>query len=104
MATIYSGSIDVTKIIKEKLVTTNKNGEPFSNGAKYLNIQIIVNDDADQYGNHLSVSINQTKEERDSKEPRIFLGNGKKVWESPKENTDPIKDTTPFLDKDDLPF
>jgi hypothetical protein len=39
MSTLISGSIDLTKIDKEKLV----------NG-KYLNIQISINDTSDQYG------------------------------------------------------
>jgi hypothetical protein len=74
MAQILSASIDVMKIDKTKLIKGEK--------GNYLNIQIAVNDEKDQYGNDCSVSINQTKEERENKEPKIYLGNGKIVWSS----------------------
>lgn len=67
-------SINLSKINKEKLYD-GKNG-------KYLNLTIGLNDEEDQYGNHLSAWESQSKEERDSKGVRNFLGNGKVIWDS----------------------
>ena len=58
MSRIISASIDLNKIEISK-VTTGKNG------GKYVNISIIINDSVDQYGNDTSITIGQTKEERE---------------------------------------
>ena len=102
MAQIISASINLSKIDKSKIIKGKE-------GAKYLNIQIAINDQPDNYGNTVSISINQTKEERDSKNLKIYLGNGKIVWSS-NAPTLPIhpSQTTPALPinsgDDDLPF
>lgn len=51
-------------------------------GAKgeYLNITISVNDQLDQHGNNVSIWQEQTKEERDAKAQKNYLGNGKILW------------------------
>jgi len=77
---IISVSIDLTKIDKSRIKTTGKDGQPFNNGAKYLELSVTVNDAPDKYGNDVSVAHNQSKEEREAKADRIFLGNGKVVW------------------------
>lgn len=69
MSTLISGSIDLSKIDKSKL----KDG-------KYLQVQISVNDTTDNYGNNVSITVNQTKEEREAKEKKTYLGNAKVVW------------------------
>ena len=69
MSAIISGSIDLTKINKSKLI----------NG-KYLNIQISVNENTDQYGNNVGITIGQTKEEREAKSKKTYIGNAKVVW------------------------
>ena len=69
MSAIISGSLDLTKIDKSKL----KDG-------KYLNVQVSVNNDTDNYGNNVSFTINQTKEERDAKEKKTYIGNGRVIW------------------------
>ncbi len=72
MAKMLSVKLDVKKISKEKLY----------HGAKgsYLGVTISLNDEIDQYGNNVSVWEEQTKEDRDAKAPRVFLGNGKVIW------------------------
>jgi hypothetical protein len=70
---IISCSIDVTKIDKTKLVEGK-------NGAKYFNFDVIVNDEPNQYGKDVSISLSQTKEERTAKEKKVFIGSGKTVW------------------------
>lgn len=74
MAQLFSASIDASKISKDKLIKGDK--------GNYLNITISVNDEADQYGNVLAVYESQSKEERESKTKKNYLGNGKLVWSS----------------------
>jgi hypothetical protein len=69
MSVLANVSIDVTKIDKAKLY----------NG-KYLNVTISINDQTDAYGNNVSVTESQTKEERDLKTSKRYLGNGKVVY------------------------
>jgi len=86
MAQIISASINATKITKSKM----KDG-------KYVNISIIINDEADQYGNNVAIIESQTKEERDAKEKKNYLGNGKVVWgDSVPEKEDSDEDLLPF--------
>lgn len=104
MAMIISASIDLAKIDTSKIVAGK-------NGAKYYNISINVNDEADQYGNNASITTNQSKEERDAKAPKTYLGNGKTVWSSqgtptPTQQAASKKVSAPVQsnDLDDLPF
>lgn len=69
MSSIISASIDVTKIDRTKLIKD-----------KYLNISITVNDENDKFGNNVTVTLNQSQEERTAKTPKTYLGNGKVVW------------------------
>lgn len=95
---IISASLDVTKIDKSKLVAGK-------NGAKYCNIQIFLNSEPDKYGNHCSISLNQSKEEREAKEPKVYLGNGKIVFSnSPGEQQAQQPAQSSSGNTDDLPF
>lgn len=69
MGKLYSGSICLTDIPKEKITTSEKNGK------KYLNINIWVNDDVDEYGQIGSLQISQTKDEREAKVKKVYIGN-----------------------------
>jgi hypothetical protein len=73
MGQIISLSIDVTKVTKTRLYEGK-------NGAKYLKLTISVNDEVDQYGNNVSCYEEQTKDEREAKVKRNYLGNGKVTW------------------------
>lgn len=103
MAGIIKGSINLTEIPKDKIIEGKK--------GKYLNVVVSVNNEADQFGNHGPITVDQTKDERDSKEPKVYLGNVQVVW------TDgeplPVRDqqaaparvgTKPDIADDDLPF
>ena len=72
MASIIKASIDVNKIPKDKIFVGKK--------GKYLPITITINDEIDQFGNQGPVVVEQTKEERDAKAPKTYLGNVKVVW------------------------
>lgn len=96
MATLLGLSIDVTKIDKSKL----------GNG-KYLNLTVSIDDETNQYGQNVSAYDSQTKEQREAKEPRNYLGNGKVFWT----DGNIVKAVTPLPgdmnntnNEDDLPF
>lgn len=104
---VISGSINLSKIPKERIKRTDKNGTPFSNGAQYLDVTILVNDQADKFGNDVSIIVGQTKEEREAKKEKTYLGNAKVVWSSEKQEPKQESKEEPFQVKDKsdgLPF
>ena len=86
---IINASIDLTKIDKSKIVATDKNGNPFKNGAKYYNISIKVYDTPDQYGNDVSLIEPKTQEQRERQEKDVYLGNGKTVYDNARSMNQP---------------
>jgi len=46
----------------------------------YENYTMSVNDETNQYGQNVSVFKRQTKEQRDAKEKRDYVGNGTVAW------------------------
>jgi len=71
MNQLFNGSICVSDIPKGNLTQAK-------NGKLYLNIDIWINADVDQYGNIGSVSVRQSKEQREAKEKKTYIGNFKK--------------------------
>ena len=72
MAGIIKASINLSAIDKSKIIEGKK--------GKYLPITITVNDEPDQFGNQGPVIVDQTKEEREAKTAKTYLGNCKVVW------------------------
>ena len=72
MSALINLSIDVASLPKEKFVTAK-------NGKVYYNFTGAINNDT-RYGNNVSAFDSQTKEEREAKKPKSYLGNGKVVW------------------------
>lgn len=98
MAEILSGSINLNLIKKENIKeVTLKDGST----AKFLNINISINNEVDQYGNVAGLTISQSQEERQAKTKKVYLGNLKRVWS----DTPPALEVT-IKDEDDssLPF
>jgi hypothetical protein len=105
MASIIKFSIDLNKIPKDKIIKGKK--------GQYLPMTLTVNDEVDQYGNQGPVVVEQSKEEREGKVDKVYLGNAKVVWTNG-ENVDkaPWNDTQTGgsqktlapADDDDLPF
>lgn len=93
MSQLYLGSIDLTKIDKSNIVTTDKDGKPFKNGAKYLNVSIWVNDEPDQYGNHIGIKAG-------TKDNNYYIGNAKEYQKN--QNSQPAP--TQEEEEDSLPF
>jgi hypothetical protein len=100
MSKLLTGSIDLNKIDKTKIVSTDKNGNPFENNAKYLNVVVWINDEVDNYGNNASIQISQSKEERDAGVKAIYIGNLK---EPQSRNNEPTSTKTASVE-DTLPF
>tara|TARA_R110000803_G_scaffold21725_1_gene54451 strand:- start:3078 stop:3389 length:312 start_codon:yes stop_codon:yes gene_type:complete len=72
MSTLITGSIRVDRLPKEKFIKGK-------DGAVYYNLTISVGDET-RYGNNVAFMDSQTKEERDAKVQKTYLGNGKVVW------------------------
>ena len=104
MAGIIKASINLNAIDKSKIIEGKK--------GKYLPITITVNDEPDQFGNQGPVTMDQTKEEREAKTPKQYLGNVKVVWTNgtfpdkiPYEgNGAPQQKAAPAKVEEDLPF
>lgn len=72
MSTLITGSIRVDKLPKEKFISGK-------DGAVYYNLTISIQDET-RYGNNVAFMDSQTKEEREAKMAKNYLGNGKVVW------------------------
>lgn len=73
------------------------------NGKKYVNICVSKRKTTDSYGNTHVVYMSQSKEERESKSDKIYVGNGKAYTPTPV-TASSIDDLPPASDIDDLPF
>jgi hypothetical protein len=103
MASIIKTSIDLNKIPKDKIYVGKK--------GKYLPITITLNNEPDQFGNQGPVVVEQTKEERDAKSEKTYLGNVKVVWTdgnnvdtAPRDNNQSAPAPAPAAADADLPF
>ena len=72
MSVLMNASIRVDKLPKEKFIKGK-------DGAVYYNMTISVSDET-RYGINVAITDSQTKEEREAKKPKNYLGNGKVVW------------------------
>lgn len=96
---IINAQLDLTKIPKEKIDSfTRRDG---SEGLS-LNITIFHQDHEDQFGNDTSIVVSQTREERQAKEPRVYIGNGKSY--KPKGESLPTGEGQFSDEKPKLPF
>tara|TARA_B110000285_G_scaffold50775_1_gene57693 strand:+ start:53 stop:364 length:312 start_codon:yes stop_codon:yes gene_type:complete len=103
MASIIKASINLNEIPKDKIIIGKK--------GKYLPITITINDEVDQFGNQGPVIVDQTKEEREGKAPKTYLGNVKVVWTNgdnvsaaPREEAPNHSKAAQVGPPDDLPF
>ena len=97
-------SIDVKKISKDRL-------KAHANGASYLSMTVDKLKEVDKFGNTHCVYESQTKEERERKDKRNYIGNGKEfvfggqqatsTAQQPQNFTTPHATTQHF---EDLPF
>jgi hypothetical protein len=106
MALILAASINLNEIPKDKIIIGKK--------GKYLPISITLNDELDQFGNQGPIVVSQSKEEREAKSAKTYLGNIKVVWgngvmpdPAPRNNQQQApqaKASMPMVESSDLPF
>tara|TARA_R110000787_G_scaffold239220_1_gene345347 strand:- start:765 stop:1094 length:330 start_codon:yes stop_codon:yes gene_type:complete len=87
MASLISANLDLTKIDKSKIYEGKK--------GKYYPVTIVINDELGQFGDSGYVQTEQTKEEREAKIPKSFLGNCKVVWTNGQNVNVATKETQP---------
>ena len=101
MASIIKTSINLSEIPKDKIFVGKK--------GKYLPITITINDEVDQFGNQGPVVVEQTKEEREGKAAKTYLGNVRVVWTNGDKVATAPRDNQPVAEPaavkpEDLPF
>lgn len=98
MSAIINFNLNVAKLPKEKFVAGK-------DGAVYINLTMAVNEET-RYGNNTSIYVNQTKEEREAKKQKQYVGNGKVVWNDGNitnaERQEAVQETV--AETSDLPF
>jgi hypothetical protein len=97
---IISASINLSKVDESKIIKGKT-------GNEFINVDILVQDEKDRYGYDCSIILQQSKEEREAKQPRTYIGNGKTVWSSAPKHTpeEPHRPELPLESNfDDLPF
>lgn len=103
MASIINFSINLNKIPKGKIIEGKK--------GKYLPLTLTVNDEVDPYGNQGPVVVAQSKEEREAKAEKVYLGNATVIWtngtnvdRAPYNEDGAQAAPAPAQPADDLPF
>ena len=100
MSALINFNLRVDKLPKEKFIAGKE-------GAVYVNLTMAVNDET-RYGNNTSVYVAQSKEEREAKKQRQYLGNGKVIWTDNvitlAEREPQAEQVTTATEKADLPF
>ena len=72
MASIISGNINLSKIDKSKIYEGKK--------GKYYPVTVVINNEVGEYGDSGYIMTEQTKEQREAKEQKSYLGNVKVIW------------------------
>ena len=73
----------------------------------YKNYTISISDETNQYGQNVVMYEQQSKEERENKVPKKYIGNGSVVWNDGKiTNADKkeVNNTSKVEENNDLPF
>jgi len=73
MSAITNFSINLEAIPKDLIVKGKK--------GSYINLTMFQNDET-KYGNNASISLSQSQDQREAKEAKVYLGNGKVAWVS----------------------
>lgn len=48
--------------------------------ARYIPLSIYVDEKLDKFKNNVSIQLSQSKEDREAKKPKTYLGNGKVIF------------------------
>lgn len=98
MSKLLYGSLDFSKLL-ELAKAGNKAFSKASNGKIYLNLNVWINDEKDNYGNDASI---QTTFKEATKEEKIYFGNLKISEQKPPEPL--AENSVEIPDETDLPF
>ncbi len=71
-------SLNSLYIKKETLKTIYETLE--KKGEKGIDLTISISDEGNNYGQNISAYISQSKEDRENKKPRFYVGNGNTFW------------------------
>jgi len=101
MGAIIRYSLNLDKLDKSKVVKGKK--------GTYYDLTLSINDEISQFGDNVSVYDTQSKEERQAKTNRNYVGNGKVVWTdgsvvAAPSNGGQQQETVSATDDIDLPF
>jgi len=105
MASILKANLNLAAIPKDKIYKGKK--------GSYIPITITINDELGNYGDNGPIIVEQSKEEREAKAEKTYLGNVKVVWTNgtnvataPREGgaAAPPPQAAPAAVEDDLPF
>lgn len=102
MSSLISIKLNLSKIDKSKIIKGEK--------GQYLNLTVAIDDQTNEYGQNAAVWHEQSKEEREAKAERSYLGNGRVVYtdgliQEAAERKEVNKPTTKKKQQvDDLPF
>ena len=105
MASILKANLNLAAIPKDKIYKGKK--------GSYIPITITINDELGNYGDNGPIIVEQSKEEREAKADKTYLGNVKVVWTNgtnvataPREGgaAAPPPQAAPAAVEDDLPF
>lgn len=55
-----------------------------------------INDELDKFGNNVAITLQQTKEQREAKEKKVYVGNGKVAWTNGKIEVAKKEEKLPF--------
>jgi len=92
------------EVLETLLKVVNQKGE------KGVDITISINEESNQYSQNISSYVSQTKEQREAKKEKFYVGNGKVFWTDGKitlaTKKEEVHQATPITedDKPDLPF
>lgn len=99
MADFITASLCVSNIPREAI----KKAE---NGKMYVSVVIAEGKEPDAYGNTHYIYLSQTKEQREAKEKKIYIGNGKAYQPQPQVpvSAEDVAAMPSVTEEDDLPF
>ena len=89
-------SICVSDIPKELI-------KKHENGKSYMNITVAPKKEVDKFGNTHTVYMSQTKEQREAKNEKYYIGSGKEIIFNNNHSTAPTA-SVPHPADDNLPF
>lgn len=95
-------NICVSDLPKDKIIKGR-------NGKKYINLVLDERREVSQFGETHTITLSQSKEEREAKAPKVFVGGGKEYVFERREQPQPQAQPQPARQSggneiDDLPF